>query len=147
MAWIRSQQYKIAANVGIAALGIPFATTNIFPYSIISLFITDPSQQGLFMGAMNVFISLPQVVDTQITGRISEHFKTSKVGGEWAVLFLGSGLAALGAVATLFLILKKEEVLSDPLLASARQSRSSKTDNLDDGLLDVDGVESRTSLN
>lgn len=58
------------AVILIAATGLPLAATNIFPFSIIGRdFGTDPNL-ALYMGALNIFIVLPQLADTLYAGKV-----------------------------------------------------------------------------
>lgn len=54
----------------MAATGIPLAATNIFPFSIIGRdFGADPNL-ALYMGSLNIFIVLPQLLDTLYSGKV-----------------------------------------------------------------------------
>ena len=54
----------------MAATGIPLAATNIFPFSIIGRdFGSDPNL-ALYMGSLNIFIVLPQLLDTLYSGKV-----------------------------------------------------------------------------
>ena len=59
-----------AAVALMAATGIPLAATNIFPFSIIGRdFGSDPNL-ALYMGSLNIFIVLPQLLDTLYSGKV-----------------------------------------------------------------------------
>lgn len=86
-----------AAVLLMAATGIALAATNIFPFSIIGRdFGTDPNL-ALYMGSLNIFIVLPQLVDTLYAGKVAADF------GWNVVLLIGAGWTVLSTVAIFFL--------------------------------------------
>lgn len=101
-------------NVGVALMalgGIPYAATNIFPFSLIGrLFGRDPNL-ALYMGALNCFIALPQLLDTTYSGAVADEF------GYNYVFVIAAGWAVLAVLAVLWLdVAKREpgrELLSD----------------------------------
>jgi len=56
--WIKN---VYAAQVIILVCGIPWAVTMILPFTIVGQGVL-PSQGGLYMGALNIFVVLPQIM-------------------------------------------------------------------------------------
>lgn len=81
-----------AAVALMAATGIPLAATNIFPFSIIGRdFGSDPNL-ALYMGSLNIFIVLPQLLDTLYSGKLADEFGWNVVlltGAAWTVIATG----------------------------------------------------------
>lgn len=84
--------------VGMIALtGVPLAATNIFPFSIIGRDYGSDPNLALYMGSLNIFIVLPQLLDTTYAGTVADVF-----GWNWVMLG-GAGWAALAVIAIFFL--------------------------------------------
>jgi len=82
------------AMIGIAIIGIAWASTLSLPYAILSGTIPK-NRYGLFMGAFNIFICLPQIVCAIFVGPI-----VTFAGGNKAVaLLLGGVSMILAAIA------------------------------------------------
>jgi len=52
---------NVFASIAIACFGIPWSVTMVLPFTIIGQGV-DVSQSGLYMGALNIFVVLPQLV-------------------------------------------------------------------------------------
>lgn len=79
-----------------AATGIPLAATNVYPFAVVGREFRGTRSLGLHMSVLNVFIVLPQLLDTAYTGLLADW------RGWSAVLFVGAGwAAAAGCVAAL----------------------------------------------
>jgi maltose/moltooligosaccharide transporter len=82
------REYHVA-NLVIALIGIPLAATNIFPFAVVGRLSADESKKGLLMGILNVFIVIPQLIDTTYTGVIIKKYGIQYVmicGACWATL-------------------------------------------------------------
>lgn len=85
-------KYQVMA--AMALLGIAWASTLSLPYALLSKSV-PAERYGIFMGAFNVFICLPQIVCSLSVGPI-----VSALGGDKGIaLFLGGVSMALGALA------------------------------------------------
>jgi len=84
----------IVAMTGMAIIGVAWASTLALPYAILSG--TVPRERyGLFMGAFNIFICLPQIVCAIFVGPIVAY-----AGGDKAIaMLLGSASMILAAIA------------------------------------------------
>lgn len=87
------------AAVALQALtGIPLAATNVYPFALVGRHFRGTRTLGLHMSVLNVFIVLPQLLDTAYTGLLADWL------GWGAVLFVGAGWAtAAGCVAAISL--------------------------------------------
>eukprot|EP01135_Chromosphaera_perkinsii_P011113 Nk52_evm22s2340 gene=Nk52_evmTU22s2340 len=85
-------------RVHIALSGIAMAGINIFPFSIVGLIFTDESRKGLNMGVLNVFIAVPQLIDTLYVGKVQ-----TAMGMSYPFLF-GACYGVCAFVASLFII-------------------------------------------
>jgi len=84
----------VVAMTGMAIIGVAWASTLALPYAILSG--TVPRERyGLFMGAFNIFICLPQIVCAIFVGPIVAY-----AGGDKAIaMLLGSASMILAAIA------------------------------------------------
>lgn len=89
----------VMAMVAMGLIGVAWASTQSMPYALLSG--TVPRERyGIFMGAFNIFICLPQIVCALFVGPI-----VAFAGGNKAVaLILGGSSMLLAAVACLKLI-------------------------------------------
>lgn len=70
----------------------------VFPYALVGLIVPDKDEKGLQMGVMNVFICVPQLMNTLYTGALAE-------ASSWRMVALVGGIfALLGAVSCYYLI-------------------------------------------
>jgi solute carrier family 45, member 1/2/4 len=88
---------KEVATLVVALTGIALAATNIFPFAIVGYLCKDDGKKGLNMGMLNVFIVIPQLIDTAYTGSLVDRF------GPQAVMFCGASWAALATLAVVFI--------------------------------------------
>lgn len=87
----------------MALTGIPLAATNIFPFAIIGRLYNDSPFCALYMGALNVFIVLPQILDTSVLVTIIMHFLN------WNAVLLAGAVWALLALASVWLLPLQED--------------------------------------
>lgn len=57
----------------IVALGLPWATTMALPFTLVAL-NTQPGETGLYMGVLNIFVVVPQLIVALGFGVIVEQF-------------------------------------------------------------------------
>ncbi len=85
-------QTKLQALAAMGVIGIAWASTLSLPYALLSGSV-PPERYGIFMGAFNIFICLPQIVCSIFAGPI-----VAALGGDKAVaLFLGGCSMILAA--------------------------------------------------
>lgn len=79
----------VAAMIVMAIIGIAWASTLSLPYALLS--DTVPKERyGIFMGAFNIFICLPQIVCSLLTGPV-----VAMTGGNKAVALVLGGVSML----------------------------------------------------
>ena len=61
---------KLEVRALIALSGIAMAGINIFPFSIVGMLFKDETKKGLNMGVLNIFIAVPQLIDTLYVGKV-----------------------------------------------------------------------------
>ena len=88
---------KDIATLIVALTGIALAATNIFPFAIVGYLCKDDGKKGLNMGMLNVFIVIPQLIDTAYTGSLVDRF------GPKAIMFCGACWATLATLAVIFI--------------------------------------------
>ncbi len=60
-----------------------------FPFAVVGKYFASSGSQGLYMATLNVFIVIPQLLDTAYTGSVTRRWSESVVmltGGVWAAL-------------------------------------------------------------
>lgn len=82
----------------VALIGIPYATSNTYPFSIVGSLYPAPETKGVHMGILNLSITLPQLLDTTYTGHLTEAYDES------AVIKLGSLYMAIASIACFALL-------------------------------------------
>ncbi|EME31816.1 sucrose transporter, GPH family [Galdieria sulphuraria] len=94
---------KIFAMLLVSSTGIPWAATLSLPYAIVAR-LADPDAKGLFLGVLNIFIVIPQLLVALSVGAVLKMF-----GGNLnAALVLGGFSAILAAFFVVNLTLPKE---------------------------------------
>jgi len=94
---------KIFAVLLVASTGIPWAATLSLPYAIVAR-LADPDSKGLFLGVLNIFIVIPQLLVALSVGAVLKIF-----GGNLnAALLLGGFSAMIAAFFVVNLTLPKE---------------------------------------
>ncbi len=66
-----------------------FSSMHRFPFAVVGKYFASSGSQGLYMATLNVFIVIPQLLDTAYTGSVTRRWSESVVmltGGVWAVL-------------------------------------------------------------
>lgn len=105
-----------AAELMITVTGLSWATTQTTPFSLLGM-IVDLEDSGLYVGVMNIFIVLPQLVVAFGIG-----FVVKLLGNNIVVALQAGAIAAvLGALSTWLLIIPRKEKL---------QARASTTEEL-----------------
>ncbi len=74
--------------------GIPFAASMVFPFAVVGKYFSTSGERGLYMATLNVFIVVPQLLDTAYTGVLTRQWSES------VVLLVGGGWALLAALST-----------------------------------------------
>eukprot|EP01029_Cantina_marsupialis_P013946 TRINITY_DN309089_c7_g1_i1.p1 TRINITY_DN309089_c7_g1~~TRINITY_DN309089_c7_g1_i1.p1 ORF type:complete len:478 (-),score=152.91 TRINITY_DN309089_c7_g1_i1:820-2253(-) len=106
--------------------GIPLAATNIFPFALIGQIFEGDSNLGLYMGGLNIFIVLPQLMDTFYTGAVASQYGWNtvlRVGGMWSIL-------ALGMILLLKTTKKEEKGVYAPLIDSEERNSDVLTETI-----------------
>eukprot|EP00871_Galdieria_phlegrea_P002521 jgi/Galph1/326/GphlegSOOS_G5034.1 len=94
---------KPLAVILVASTGIPWAATLSIPYAIVAR-LADPDSKGLFLGVLNIFIVIPQLLVALSVGAVLKIF-----GGNLnAALLLGGFSAIMAAFFVISLTLPKE---------------------------------------
>lgn len=94
---------KILAMLLVASTGLPWAATLSLPYAIVAR-LADPDAKGLFLGVLNIFIVIPQLLVALSVGAVLKIF-----GGNLnAALLLGGMSAIIAAFFVVNLTLPKE---------------------------------------
>jgi hypothetical protein len=66
-----------------------FSSMLRFPFAVVGKYFASSGSQGLYMATLNVFIVIPQLLDTAYTGSVTRRWSESVVmltGGVWAAL-------------------------------------------------------------
>jgi len=95
---------KIAAVILFAGCGIPWSTIMVIPFAIVSR-IAGPSRSGLFLGVLNIFVVIPQLLVSATVGFIIEAYHNNVA----IALLIGGIFAFLGAIMIFFLVIEKSE--------------------------------------
>ncbi len=66
----------------------------VFPFAVVGKYFSTSGERGLYMATLNVFIVVPQLLDTAYTGMLTRQWSES------VVLLVGGAWAAVAAVAT-----------------------------------------------
>eukprot|EP01135_Chromosphaera_perkinsii_P005668 Nk52_evm5s357 gene=Nk52_evmTU5s357 len=77
----------VPAKLLTALSGISYGATQIFPYALIGI-ISEKNEVCTNMGLINIFISVPQILDTLYVGHIVNAYSESAallIGGIWGV--------------------------------------------------------------
>lgn len=115
------------ATVIIAACGIPWTVTMVLPFAIIGQGVSA-GESGLYMGVLNIFVVVPQIIVSLIVPVIIKHFKTVA-----AALVAGGISSVIAAGFSWRLITPKiEEALSEetkPLVAKQFLDESAPSTN------------------
>lgn len=86
----------IGATVIIALCGIPWAITMVLPFTIIGQGV-DATESGLYMGALNIFVVLPQLIVAFTAGFLIDLFHH-----DIASALVAGGIAAIIAAGCVF---------------------------------------------
>jgi MFS family permease len=86
----------IGATVVIALCGIPWAITMVLPFTIIGQGV-DATESGLYMGALNIFVVLPQLIVAFTAGFLIDLFHH-----DIASALVAGGIAAIVAAGWVF---------------------------------------------
>jgi len=100
--WIKD---KIGALVVIGALGIPWSCVMVFPFSLVAYTIEDDASSGMYMGVLNIFVVIPQIVISVGIGFIIDQFS----GNLSAALATGGIFAFVSAITVWFLIIPEQD--------------------------------------
>jgi len=90
---LKHDNSKLALGL-VALTGFAQAGTQVFPYALMGLTVSDPNLKGLAMGLLTLCIVIPQFIDTTYVGLLGEKF------GLDCVIFLGGCYAFLACIAT-----------------------------------------------
>lgn len=101
--WVKSRG---GAIVLIAACGIPWTAVMVFPFTIVAMNV-EAKDSGLFMGVLNIFVVIPQILVSVVVGFVVLYFNGNVV----AALVTGSGSALLSAFLVWTLVVKEDEVV------------------------------------
>jgi solute carrier family 45 protein 1/2/4 len=99
--WIKT---KIGAVVMIALLGIPWAVVMVIPFTLVALCV-DESQSGLYMGVLNIFVVIPQILVSIGIGAILKIF-----GGNLAAALTTGGISAFISALLVFTLIIKTDL-------------------------------------
>lgn len=100
------------ALILIALFGIPWSVVIVLPFVIIASSV-DGSQTGMYLGVLNIFVVLPQLLVALGIGSILSHFN-----GNVIYAFLIGGIAAVFAFISIFFLILKNNVKITPIPAS-----------------------------
>jgi len=96
--WIKS---KIGSLLIIAALGIPWSIVMILPFTLVALSVKE-NESGTYMGVLNIFVVLPQIVVSLGVGELLRLFH-----GRLAIAFAAGGVSAVISAALCWLLIIK----------------------------------------
>jgi len=98
--WVESE---IGAIVLIAAFGIPWTVTMVFPFTLVAMCVHE-SESGMYMGVLNIFVVIPQICVSVGIGSIINIFD----GNLASALATGGCSAVVAAILVWSLIVDKE---------------------------------------
>eukprot|EP01118_Nematostelium_gracile_P017525 TRINITY_DN7518_c0_g1_i5.p1 TRINITY_DN7518_c0_g1~~TRINITY_DN7518_c0_g1_i5.p1 ORF type:complete len:288 (-),score=50.29 TRINITY_DN7518_c0_g1_i5:33-896(-) len=98
---------KVMALILIAFFGIPWSAIMVFPFTIVGG-IVDESEAGLYMGVLNIFVVVPQILVSIFVGFLIDWMQGNVVGG----LVFGASAAFLSAVLVIRLKVNERHGLS-----------------------------------
>lgn len=90
------------AIVGIILWALPQATLLSVPMGM-TVALSDEGNRGRYLGALNIFAVIPQLIDTVYTGLISKNY------GEWMIMYITAFWGLLTTFASFLLISEKLE--------------------------------------
>jgi len=94
--WVSS---KAGALIVIGGCGIPWTAVMVLPFTLVALSV-DEAESGMYMGVLNIFVVIPQIVVALGIGFVLQQF-----GGNLAVaLAVGAGSAFIASISVWFLI-------------------------------------------
>jgi len=94
--WIKS---SVGAIAMIATTGIPWAVVMSLPFTLVALAVEE-EETGLFMGVLNIFVVIPQIIVALGVGFLLNQFRGNFV----AALAAGGGAAFIAAILCVTLI-------------------------------------------
>lgn len=102
--WVDS---KVGAMLLIAACGIPWSVVMVLPFTLVAMAV-DEKESGMYMGVLNIFVVIPQIVVAVGVGGLVDLF-----GGNVAVaLFAGGCSSVVSAVLCWGLIVSEKPVFA-----------------------------------
>jgi len=84
---------RAGAFILLAGLGIPWSVVMVLPFTLVALCVEE-SQCGLYIGVLNIFVVIPQLVVALLIGQV-----ITIAHGNMAVAFLIGGFSSLIASA------------------------------------------------
>jgi len=93
-----------AAITVISLLGIPWAVTMVLPFTIIGQGV-DATESGLYMGALNIFVVLPQLLVAVSMGALIHAFNDND-----AASFAVGGVSSIIAACCVFFLIIESPV-------------------------------------
>lgn len=92
--------YTEVARLGelvVVMMGLPAAVLYTIPVGL-TVAKSDETNRGRYLGALNCFAVIPQLIDTCYTGFVSKHF------GEAAVMLIGAVWGVAAAISAVFVM-------------------------------------------
>lgn len=83
----------------VIMMGFPSAVLYTIPVGL-TVAKSDESNRGRYLGALNCFAVIPQLIDTSYTGFVSERF------GEATVMLIGAAWGVITAISAVFVMKK-----------------------------------------
>jgi len=101
--WIHT---PLGAILLLSAFGIPWSVVMVAPYTLVAMSV-DEAESGLYMGVLNIFVVIPQIIVSLGIGFIIQLFK----GNLAYALATGGIFAFVAAFCVFFLIIKEKTAL------------------------------------
>jgi len=100
--WIET---KYGALILISACGIPWTAVMVFPFTIVAMSVKE-SECGLYIGVLNIFVVIPQILVSLGIGFVVDFFHGNLVAG----MVTGGFSALISAILVWTLILKERSI-------------------------------------
>lgn len=84
--WVES---KVGAMLLISACGIPWSVVMVLPFTLVAMAV-DEQESGMYMGVLNIFVVIPQIVVAVAVGGLVDLF-----GGNVAVALFAGGCSSV----------------------------------------------------
>ena len=95
---------KHAATIALASFGVPWGSSMVLPFFILGASVDEPSDRGLYVGVLNIFIVVPQILSSLAGGWI-----VSSTGKVTDAFVMGSVFAGAATALVPWLVVGKEK--------------------------------------